>query len=173
LSHAAVYGCRDDDTSVARGGDDEDDPDVSLQSTAALATLPLHDGSSDGSSSEETPLSPTFRLLMRLSFRSRLVIWRFLCCTLCAARRFSAAALFRLKITSSERGALARTRWHSSTSNAKTEKSQPERKASEKINITTKTREKRREDNNSKIFMSPHWGASGAAATAAMSRSTS
>jgi hypothetical protein len=74
LSRTAVCGRRDDDTSVARGGDDEDDPDMSLKSTAVLATSPLHDGSGDGSSSEETPRSPTFRLLMRLSFRSRLAI---------------------------------------------------------------------------------------------------
>jgi hypothetical protein len=30
LSRAAASGCRDDDTSVLRGGDDEDDPDMSL-----------------------------------------------------------------------------------------------------------------------------------------------
>jgi hypothetical protein len=29
---------------VSWGGDDEDDLDLSLQSTAALATSPLHDG---------------------------------------------------------------------------------------------------------------------------------
>jgi hypothetical protein len=51
-----------------RGGDDEDDPNMSLQSTVVLATSPLHDGSGDGSSSEETPRSPTFHLLMRSSF---------------------------------------------------------------------------------------------------------
>jgi hypothetical protein len=68
FSHASICGCRDDDTSVARGGDDENDPDMSFQSTAALATSLLHDGSGDGSSLEETPRSPTFRLLMRLSF---------------------------------------------------------------------------------------------------------
>jgi hypothetical protein len=45
-----------------------------LQSTAALATSPLHDGSGDGSSSEETPSSPAFRLLVWLSLRSRLAI---------------------------------------------------------------------------------------------------
>jgi hypothetical protein len=49
-----LQSCRDDDTSVPRGGDDEDDPDMSFQSTAALETSPLHDGSGDGSSSEET-----------------------------------------------------------------------------------------------------------------------
>jgi hypothetical protein len=59
---------------VAHGGDDEDDPDMSLQSTATLATSPLHDGSGDESSSEETPHSPAFHLLMRLSFRSCLAI---------------------------------------------------------------------------------------------------
>jgi hypothetical protein len=48
---------RDDDTSAPWGGDDEDDPDMLLQSTAALATSPLHDGSGDGSSSEEMPSS--------------------------------------------------------------------------------------------------------------------
>jgi hypothetical protein len=74
LSRTAACGCRDEDTSAPRGGNDEDDPDMSLQSTVALATLPLHDGSSDGSSSKETPSSPAFRLLMRLSLRSRLAI---------------------------------------------------------------------------------------------------
>jgi hypothetical protein len=58
---------------------------MSLQSTAMLATLPLHDGSGDGPSLEETPRSPTFRLLMRLSFRLRLVIMRSLCRALHAA----------------------------------------------------------------------------------------
>jgi hypothetical protein len=95
---------------VSWGGDDGDDPDMSLQSTAALAMSPLHDGSGDGFSSEETPSSPTFRLLMRLSLRSHLAIWCFLCCALHAARRFFAAALFRLKIASSGIGTLAGTR---------------------------------------------------------------
>jgi hypothetical protein len=63
-----------------------------FQSTMALATSPLHDGSGDGSSSEETPCSPALRLLLWSSLRSRLEIWRFLCCALCAARLFSAAA---------------------------------------------------------------------------------
>jgi hypothetical protein len=74
LSHATVYGRREDDTSGVWGGDVEDDPDMSLQSTAALATSPHHDGSGDGSSSEETPRSLAFCLLMWLSFQSRLVI---------------------------------------------------------------------------------------------------
>jgi hypothetical protein len=77
LSRAASCGWRDDDTSTPRGGDDKEDPDMSLQSTAALATSPHHDGSGDGTSLEETSSSPVFRLLMRLSLRSRLVIWRF------------------------------------------------------------------------------------------------
>jgi hypothetical protein len=124
LSHTAVCGRRDDDTSVAQGGDDEDDPDISLQSTAALGALPLLDGSGDESSSEETPCSLAFCLLMRLSFRSRLAIWRSLCCALCAARRLSAAALFRLKIASFGRGALAETRWvHFNCNDKKAEKS--------------------------------------------------
>jgi hypothetical protein len=63
-----------------------------LQSTIALATLPLHDGLGDGSSSEEIPCSPAFRLLLRSSLRSCLVIWRFLCCALRAAHLFSAVA---------------------------------------------------------------------------------
>jgi hypothetical protein len=119
LSHAAVCGRLDDDTSVAQGGDDEDDPDMSLQSTTALGTSPLRDGSGDGSSLEKMPRSPAFRLLMRLSFRSRSVISRSLCCALRAARRPSAAALFRLKIASSARGALARTRWEHFSCNNK------------------------------------------------------
>jgi hypothetical protein len=45
-----------------------------LQSTAALATSPLHDGSGDGSSSEEMPYSPAFRFLLRLSLQSHLAI---------------------------------------------------------------------------------------------------
>jgi hypothetical protein len=110
LSCMVIYGCRDDDTLVSQGGDDEDDPVMSLQSTATLATSPLHDGSGDGSSLEETPSSPAFRLLMRLSLRSRLAIWHFLCCVLRTARRLSVAALFRLKIASSGRGTLAGTR---------------------------------------------------------------
>jgi hypothetical protein len=101
----AICGRREDETSVARVGDDEDDPDMSLQSTAVLATSPLHDG--DGSSLEEMPRSPAFRLLTRLSFRSRLAISRFLCCALRVARRLSTAVLFWLKIASSGRGALA------------------------------------------------------------------
>jgi hypothetical protein len=80
---------------------------MSLQSTATLATSPLHDGSGDGSSLEETPHSPAFHLLTRLSFRSRLAISRSLCCVLHVARRLSATALFWLKITSSGRGASA------------------------------------------------------------------
>jgi hypothetical protein len=57
------------------------------------------------------PSSPAFCLLMQLSFRSRLAIWRFLCYTLRVAHRLSAAALLRLRITSSRRGALAGMRW--------------------------------------------------------------
>jgi hypothetical protein len=40
-----------------------------------------------------------------------LAIWRFLCCALRAARLFSIAAFFLLKIASSGRGALAGMRW--------------------------------------------------------------
>jgi hypothetical protein len=64
----------DDDTSAPGGGNDEDDPNMLLQSTAAVATSPLHDSSGDGSSSKDTPSSPAFRLLVRLSLRSRLAI---------------------------------------------------------------------------------------------------
>jgi hypothetical protein len=124
LSRAAVCGRRDDDTFVARGGDNEDDADISLQYTAALGTSLLHDGSDDGSSSEETPRSPAFRILMRLSFRSRLAIWRFLCCALRVVCRLSTAALFQLKIASSRRGALAIIRWvHYHCNNEKAERS--------------------------------------------------
>jgi hypothetical protein len=101
LSHLASRGRHDDETSAPRGGDDDDDPNMFLQSTAALATSPLHDGSGDGSSSKETPCSPAFRLLLRLSLRSRLAIWRFLCCALRAVCLFSVASWFWLKIASS------------------------------------------------------------------------
>jgi hypothetical protein len=94
LSHLTACGRCDNDTSTPQGGDDEDDPDMLLQSIAMLATSPLQDGSGDGSSSEETPGSPAFRLLVRLSLRSRLAIWRFLCCALRAARLSSVAAFF-------------------------------------------------------------------------------
>jgi hypothetical protein len=83
---------------------------MSLQSTAAPATSPLHDGFGDGSSSEERPHSPAFCLLMHLSFRSRLAIWRSLSCALHVTHDLSAATLFRLNIDSSWRGTLAGTR---------------------------------------------------------------
>jgi hypothetical protein len=115
-----------------------DDPNMSLQSTAALATSPLHDISGDGSSLEETSRSPAFRLLMRLSFRSRLAILRSLSCALRAARHLSAAALFRLKITSSGRGALAGTRCAHLSCENKEWKSQQTSKVPEKTSITIK-----------------------------------
>jgi hypothetical protein len=68
LPRAVACGSRNDDISVPWGGDNEDDPDMSFQSTNVLATSPLDDGSGDGSSSKEMPRSPAFRLLMRLSF---------------------------------------------------------------------------------------------------------
>jgi hypothetical protein len=68
FSCAAGSGRRDDVTSTARGGDSVNDPDVSLQSIAALGSSPLHVGSGDGSSLEETPCSLAFCRLMRLSF---------------------------------------------------------------------------------------------------------
>jgi hypothetical protein len=92
LSCPASHRWSDDDTSAPWSGEDEDNPDMFLQSTAALATSPFHDGSGDGSSSEETPNSPALRLLLQSSLRSRLAIWRFLCYALHAARLFSAAA---------------------------------------------------------------------------------
>jgi hypothetical protein len=92
LSRTASCGWRDDGTSAPRSGEDEDEPDMLPQSTAALATSPLHDGLGDGSLSEEMPCSPALRLLLQSSLRSRLAIWRFLCCALCVARLLSAAA---------------------------------------------------------------------------------
>jgi hypothetical protein len=112
---------------------------MSLQSTAALATPSLHDGSGVGSSLEETPRSPAFRLLMRLSFRLRLAISRSLCCTLRAARRLSVVALFLLKIAFFGKGALAGTRWaHFNCNDKKAEKSAG----------TQSLREDRRHDEN-------------------------
>jgi hypothetical protein len=110
---------------------------MSLQSTAALATSPLHDGFDDGSSLEETLRSPTFRLLMRLSFRSRLAISRSLCCALRVARRLSVATLFRLKITSSGRGTLAGTRCTHLNYENKERKTQPTSKVPEKTSVTS------------------------------------
>jgi hypothetical protein len=97
---------------------------TSRSNPPALGVSPLHDGSGDGSSSEETPRSPAFRFLIRLSFRSRLAIWRSLCCALHVAHCLSATALFRLKIASSGRGALAGMRWvHFNWNDKKEEKS--------------------------------------------------
>jgi hypothetical protein len=110
FSRTASSSRRDDVTSTTRGGDDVDDPDMSVQSTATLGSSPLHVCSVDGSSLEETPRSPAFHRLMQLSFRSRLAISRSLCCAFHVALRLSAPALFRLKIASSRRGALAGTR---------------------------------------------------------------
>jgi hypothetical protein len=70
---------------------------MSLQSTVALATSPLHDGSGDGSSSEETPGFPAFCLLVQLSWRSLLAIWCFLYCALRVAHLFSTATYFLVK----------------------------------------------------------------------------
>jgi hypothetical protein len=138
LSCPVTGGRHDGDTSVPRGGDDEDDPDMSLQSTAALATSPLHEGSGDGSSSKETPRSPAFRLLFRLSLRSRLAIWHFLYCALCAACLVSAAACFWLKIASSGEAPWQGQGGHTSTVTTRNHNDQPGRTNSEKINTTTK-----------------------------------
>jgi hypothetical protein len=148
---------------------------MSLQSIAALATSPLHDGTDDRSSLEETPRSPAFCLLMQLSFRSRLVISCSLCYALRAECHLSAAALFRLKIASSGRGTLAGARWlHFNCNNKSAEES-----------VGAKgLREDRHQDKNTEQtgciektmthkFLSPRRGASGAAASAATSRSTS
>jgi hypothetical protein len=110
FSRAAICGRRDDVTFVAQGGDDVDDPNMLLQSTATLATSPLHDDSSDRYLLEQTSRSSAFRLLMRLSFRSRLAISHSLFCALRTGRRFYVAAMLWLKIASSGRGTLARTR---------------------------------------------------------------
>jgi hypothetical protein len=110
FSYAAGSRRRDDVTSTARGGERVDDPDMSLQSTAALGSSSLHAGSGDVSSLEETSCSPAFHCLMRLSYRSCLAISHSLCCALRATRRLSAVALFQLKIASYGSGALAGTR---------------------------------------------------------------
>jgi hypothetical protein len=135
---SVAHGRCDDDTSVARGGDDEDDLDMLLQSTAVLAISPLHEGSGDGSSSEETPCSLAFRLLLRLSLRSHLAIWCFVCCALCAARLFSTTACFWWKIASSGRGALAGTRWAHFNCDDKKHGDQLGKTHSEKINTVAK-----------------------------------
>jgi hypothetical protein len=92
-------------------GEDADDPDMSLLSTAALGSSPLHAGDGDGSSSEETLHFPALRRLMRLSFRSCFTISFSLCYALHAARRVSAASWLCLKITFSGRGAFVGMRW--------------------------------------------------------------
>jgi hypothetical protein len=115
-----------------------DDPDISVQSTATLGSSPHHVGSGDGSSLEETWRSPAFRRLIRLSFRSRLAISRSLCCALHAARCLSAAAWFRLKITSSGRDALADTRCTHFSCENKGRANQPSSEDPEKTNIISK-----------------------------------
>jgi hypothetical protein len=169
LSRPASRGWRDEETSAPRSDEDEDDPDMLVQSTAALATSPLHDGSGDGSSSEEMPCSPALRLLLLSSLRSCLAIWRFLCCALRAARLLSATARFWLKITSSGRGALAEIRCaHFNYNNKNAPRSNPRRSSHNKrrIELAEKT-------DNLQISPFPHWGASGASAAAATSRSLS
>jgi hypothetical protein len=111
-----------------------DDRDMLLQSIVALSSSPLHSGSGDGSSSEQTHRSPTFRRLMRLSFRLRLAISCSLCCALHAGCRLSTAALFRLKIASSGRGAFAGTRGTHFNCRNKECASQQSAKAPEKTN---------------------------------------
>jgi hypothetical protein len=60
FSPTAIYSRRDDNTSVARGGNDVDDPNMLLQSTVVLDVSPLHDGSGDGSSLQESRAPPPF-----------------------------------------------------------------------------------------------------------------
>jgi hypothetical protein len=115
-----------------------DDPEMSLQSTAALGLSPLHVGSGNGSSLEETSRSPAFCCLMRLSFRSCLAISCSLCCALRAARCLSAAALSRLKIASSGREALADTRCVHFSCENKERASQPSLEVTEKTNSKPK-----------------------------------
>jgi hypothetical protein len=149
---------------------------MSLQSTVAQATSPLHDGSDDGSSLEEKLRSRAFRLLMQLLFRSRLVSSCSSCHALCAAHRVSAAALFWLKIASSGRGVLAGTRCtHLNCNDKKTEGSIGVEGLREvqHHNKEHKSTETYQEVGNLQIFQSPHGGASGAAAPAATSRAPS
>jgi hypothetical protein len=176
-SRATGFGRRDDVTTTMRGGDSVDDPDMSLQSTAALATSPLHDGSSNGSLLEETSRSPAFCLLMRLSFRSRLAISRSLCCTLRAACCLSAAAWFRLKIASFGRGALAGTRCAHLSYENKERKTQPTLKVPEKTSITIKSPDQQKKlvggDSDLPISLSPCGEASGAVVLTATNKTPS
>jgi hypothetical protein len=112
--------------------------------------------------------------LLRLSLRSRLAIWRFLSCALRAARLFSTAACFWLKIASSGTGALAGTRWaHFNRDDEKARWSAGEDKLREDQHHNKRRMKNVKKTNNLQFFLSPRWGASGAAATAATSRVTS
>jgi hypothetical protein len=79
FSRAAGSDRRIELTSAAQRSKDRGDPYMSLQSTAALGSSPLHAGGGDGSSLEETLVSTTLRHLIRLSFRSCLAISFSLC----------------------------------------------------------------------------------------------
>jgi hypothetical protein len=138
FSCATGSGRRDDVTSTARGGDGVDDPNMSLQSTTILSSSPLHVGSCDRSSLEETSCSPAFRCLMRLSFQLLLAIFRSICCALRAAPRLSVAALFWLKIATSGRGALAGTICAPFSCENKGQANHPSSDDPEKTNIVSK-----------------------------------
>jgi hypothetical protein len=148
---------------------------MSLQSTATLATSPLHDSSGDRSSLEETPRSPAFRLLMRLSFRPRLAISRSLCCALHSTPPLRGRLvpvedrlLRERRLGRNEVGTLQLQQQKGKE--VSQSKRPPRRSTSQKKHRTNKMH---REDGDSQISQSPREGASGAAASAATSRSTS
>jgi hypothetical protein len=112
-------------------------------------------------------------LLMRLSFRSRLAISCSFCYAFRAACRLSAVALFRLKIASSGRGTLARTRCaHLNCNDKRTEdsvsvKGPQKDQHHNKKHRSTKTH---REDDDLPISQTPRGGASGTVAPAVTRR---
>jgi hypothetical protein len=73
----------------------------------------------------------------------------------------SATALFRLKIASSGRGALAGTRWAHFNYNDKRRGGQPGKTSSEKVNITTKANKIHQEDKRLTTLSVPTLGSIG------------
>jgi hypothetical protein len=143
---------RNDDTSMARGGDDEDDPDMSLQSTTALATSPLHDGFDDGSSLPRLPPLDAVVILITLNDLALFVLClargtpplcgRFI---LVGDRLLRERRLGRIELRTPQ------------LQRQEDRRSQSELKVSEKVNITTKSTEQPRciEKTMTHEFLSP------------------